>query len=713
MSENFPDLPLDDKKLSEESDLPDISSEAQSKELTPGQDVTLFHKGKEQAGWIIDEQDNLYPGMVKIKRKDGSMEGRYAFPDMLSEAQSTPSPEEFKRDEVAEEAGEIAIEQVVEPIKTNEDKVKEKRENISFDEQVEVPEKKQPERPKSNKKEKTRKKPEAAETSYKFKPGQKVLVRSRDGKSKHEREVVKSFVGKENKKIVVVRDPSGKYPDAYPPEESVEAIIIQKEDKQAPQNDLPPVEKKDPYSENSWLDPRRIQELKPQFDLLVEKKVEEIKNRGLWPEDSSEEKHLENIINTAALEHLVKTQLKSTNTRVQGIGEDGKASVTGWKNNHPNYKYNVPGLKDNFSNTEFSILEMPAEHTKEQMLAMLKKSEQNIGAKAKEKENEVLAPTFTAGDKVKIIHHDNSISEAVVDKLVKGGVWVNDEGGKKLFTETQLKEFQERANPNKEKDNINKLKPYFNKPAKVKLPGGEVIEGRVGYSTTKHKAYVSGPNGDWLPDLVEVDEFLSWQNQETETEKIDGADSEIPDSLKKFELGHEVKVIHNNVLESGWVVDDFKKNGEKIMVQIKKGNVRGELEQELLKNWQLAPDNYTPSIESDASDNVPDAAEEPADAPTEEIDTTSDEDSQESQSWLDSITAKNRQYWKQFEGGDTEKERKQNKRKKRVRGAAAFAGTAALLPWAVTSFPLYGPVLFGQRSLHRRRMKKQGHGSDH
>jgi mRNA-degrading endonuclease RelE of RelBE toxin-antitoxin system len=218
----------------------------------------------------------------------------------------------------------------------------------------------------------------------------------------------------------------------------------------------------------------------------------------------------------------------------------------------------------------------------------------------------------------------------------------------------------------KAEENLEKLKPYFNHGGKVKLPNGTVINGRVGYSTTKHKVYIARPEGKWKwihapgnknePYLVDVKEFLDWQNLKTTEEemkpyagkdvnyinsegealngraeyfkrknkirfitdsgekltlnadrylayhkwvdkKLEKIDREVPANERNFVLGQKVRIIRNGAIEEGWRVDDFEKSTNVYgksdpKITLIKNGREWKVEQSTLENFKKAPDDY-------------------------------------------------------------------------------------------------------------------------
>jgi hypothetical protein len=727
------------------------TAEESQHDFKPGEEVTLLHKGKEQTGWVVDEQDDYYPGMVKIKKKDGTREGTYAFPDRLYKAESPPSDTEIKDEEMTEDVGKIATGQVVEdpekpkkykygevekvPLKGGEksaiiskggqevvvvgeaekdgktyvklasgreipkediesprwpddfegtefilvrDRGKDepvfvvKDQGIEFSIQypdgiklvylegldkngnpeikiarprelvqqtslpqgywrkklseAEKPTNVQPPKPEEVDKESEQKsKPEVKnkKPDFKFRKGEIVKVKTKDRKREFDWRVGVSFVGKNNVVFVKLEDPSGKLPERVRPQDLLlewnprpgaqesapdnspaENDVVSPDDAASDDggndnNDSPEVTHN--FDENSWLDPRRIQELYPKFQAMLE---EERKNFTA-PLNEEEAIHHESILKTRVLERLISNEISSQSMTVNGIGEDSNRRTK--------------GLKDIYPNTEFTIPQAPPEEVKQQMLAMLDRPGQEINSLATKYDEQLSkeGTKFKIGQEVKVENNGGTIEdgwrvEGQRRHYNMGPLEVIVSKGKetRYIAPDELRKWQEYANPDQEKSDLDKLKPYFNKVVKTKQPGGEVILGRVGYSTTKHKVYISGPDGQWLPDLVDVDEFLSWQSLKPDAKIAaeEAAEKEKWDKVAPFQKGTVVKVMWpDGTLEEGWECVDVVERGNTIYITVEDpSGIDDQIEYGHLKQWQEETVQSTDNANANTTDTPTD-----------------------------------------------------------------------------------------------------------
>jgi hypothetical protein len=325
--------------------------------------------------------------------------------------------------------------------------------------------------------------------------------------------------------------------------------------------------------ESPWLDPRYIETLKGRYEKELKEHL--LATRGMDP-DTLE--HFKTVLKT----RIIKIAVDDRIDRAEWLAGQGRLGDPGKHQRRPGFE----------PIAQWQI-ERPSKEIMQQMAGMMDMPEEELQQKVSRLE-EKEAKARGEKDRAKI--------EFKVDQVVKhnGEEWkvlgIIDRGnfGKKItlvkeggvatgVMEDDLREEQDAPllDPNQEKTDLEKLKNYFGKPVVVKMPGGEFVLGRVGYSTTKHKALVAEQGGGWLPDPVEVKEFISWQN-------------EVPNADRKFTIGQKVSVEKDGELQSGWEVVGFAKETtgtgdartEHIVVLVKKDGADGRIEQGMLEKWR-------------------------------------------------------------------------------------------------------------------------------
>jgi hypothetical protein len=282
------------------------------------------------------------------------------------------------------------------------------------------------------------------------------------------------------------------------------------------------------YESSAWLDPRRIQELKPKFEAKYKETIEryptvlkeyKVHRKNLLDNDPISDnlaKHLKQVVITNVIENAVKETIENARL-VQSKHHVGK----------------VP--------------EPPSEVVKQKMAEMLELSWDEINQMAQKKDEAAKYSKLDFRPGQKVWFYNGGIKE---ERVVQGPyhglygnlnlVTVTKDNGKdpRSISPKDLLELQERANPDKDKELFEKVKKYIENPsAKVLLPSGDVVEGRfsgissshsgkvyVDYYVKKQKINTEGNEVEYTDPiklLVDADEFLSWQYLQTTKEKVE------------------------------------------------------------------------------------------------------------------------------------------------------------------------------------------------
>jgi hypothetical protein len=605
------------------------------------------------------------PGEEPIEVREVGERGREDEKEILIQIESgfewVPA-EQIRR--LGAEAVDQVVENPDEPQKNKHEEVK-KAEDVPPEEPAKAGEKGSPKTD-----------PEKRKPEFKYQNGETVKVRTRDGKKVYDWIVKNSITDKEGKAFVILTHPKDKdrYPDRRVPQDQLE-IENPRPSKQESRSDNEPVEDKTGYSDNAdngddgnnnspevahgfdgntWVDPRRIQELKDKYrDMLENEKYQrervfvtkdqQGRNRAFMSDITPMSDYYKDIIKT----HLIESEIRNAIELASNIGR---------------------------------TLEAPSEEVKRKMAEMIEMSDQELKELAEKAENQNIKDKikFKEGDivehrgeqwEISGINSDHPLGSRIT--LVKLGTNIAT-----VVFEKDLRAEQGAGSvtDDQEKEDLAKLKPYFNQEVKVKLSSGEVINGRVGYSTTKNKAIISGPDGKWLKNNAEVDEFLNWQNLNTTAEelapylgttirtigaggevvtgrieyirdshevrfvsdqndelvieadkfinmqkrvsaKLERIDREVPQDERKFALGQKIKKLRGVQLPEELVVDDFWKDGNDILVRLINGSHVLEMEQDLL--LELSADNYQDSATAQQNNaNTPLDPTSPPDDPT-------------------------------------------------------------------------------------------------
>jgi hypothetical protein len=374
-------------------------------------------------------------------------------------------------------------------------------------------------------KERDKKKP-----NYKFDVGDIVRVRTKDGKKEYEWRV-KNNIGYKNK-FVKLEDPNGKRKDIVMPEDVLaewnpkanepDGLEINNED-DVEQDDSPPPppvnggHDNGNYQDNgngshddnangdevidensSWLNPKRIEELKAQFTEAVGV------NRNI---DDVAKQNLKTILIHKEINRTIKYAEQVYQRH--GIGK---------------------------------IPEYPNQATINRMAEMMDWQDARL-------QRNIQLGKFRKNDEVKIIKSDGTIEDGWIvqgysrhtadpgiDVIVKKG------NEKRHFSPNKLEEFQERANPDQDKLILQELKQYFDEPAKIKTDQG-IVKGQFqGYRPHDQRVYYGYIDVDGASKRlggVPASEFLSWQNEkltaDVEAEEQAKADQEEADKLAELE----------------------------------------------------------------------------------------------------------------------------------------------------------------------------------
>jgi hypothetical protein len=314
-----------------------------------------------------------------------------------------------------------------------------------------------------------------------------------------------------------------------------------------------PHNKKDKTKDNeridknsTWLDPRRIQELKYQYDEAVGA------HGGNILEDIK--KHLKTII--------IEREISRALNVAQRIKE----------------QYNVG-----------EVPAAPSQAVKERMAELMDESYDEINKLAQDKDDLVReqASRFKNGEEVKIIKPDGSIEDGW---RVKGyshtpnsTPMVHIRKGKesRYMDPDILRAYQEKSSPNDDKVNLERLKPFFNGEAKIKTDEG-VVEGRFqgyrpGYGVGEGKVYYGDSTGKRIGEST-VEDFLNWQNERLTAEVKAEEEANKLAELERKVQGYIGKRVKNQDADGNWLrgykCEDYLKDEQMVRIAItdKEGN---------------------------------------------------------------------------------------------------------------------------------------------
>jgi hypothetical protein len=484
---------------------------------------------------------------------------------------------------------------------------------------------------------------------------------------------------------VVQKKQAEKNPDITPPKTNPDDKQPDKDQGKSKDDDNNT--NKNKYLEEEWLDPRYIQELKHRLEQTYSFKLkEELERRKRLRDDSPTLPSFREGIKA----QVIKNAIADRKDRAEWLaGEENFGSKR------------QPG----FSTIEKWEIKKPSDEIIRKMLEKLDEPTEPLNEFA-EKEDQRLnekneTAKFKPGDKVKIFNYDKSISDGWT---VKGyqqrynpGVLVIKGKETRWFSENQLREFQEQSHPDQDKLILESLKPYFNKLVNIRTDEG-VVEGQFqGYKNSNQNVYLGDKNGTRIGE-VPVGDFLSWQslksNEEIAAElaaKRERINSEIPENERKFELGQEVKNAIGKVIDAGWIVEDFKSDGDKVVVTIEKNGARHEVEQELLLSNQK--EDATGQNDSGTEDKGEAIEDKKDDSSTDQNKNNESEPKQKpkysdqeqkiveleqkleelkkvemAESMWEKRSEQWKIFWKKFDEGETSREKRKNQQKKQEEG---------------------------------------------
>lgn len=325
---------------------------------------------------------------------------------------------------------------------------------------------------------------------------------------------------------------------------------------------------------NTWLDPRRIQELKGQY--------EDALSAYGGPISEAAKNNLKKIIIEREIARAIGAAERVK--KLHGVGE-------------------VP--------------EVPNDTVKEKMSEMLDLSMQEIGEMAAEKDDLVLeqASQFKKGQEVKIIKHDGSVEDGWKVKGYsyspnsKPMVSITKGRNMRMIDAETLKQYQETADPDPDKANLEALKSYFGKDVKVKVED-RVIEANFSGISLNGGVYVdidAGPllDAEGKPRLDEdgnprrkynkvlikdVNEFLNWQNErltsEVEEEEKAKRIAEMKAKIDPY-IGKEIRAedAEGNPLE-GYKCLEYSEDENKVYIGKPGAGDKYPIDTEQFLKWQ-------------------------------------------------------------------------------------------------------------------------------
>jgi hypothetical protein len=291
-----------------------------------------------------------------------------------------------------------------------------------------------------------------------------------------------------------------------------------------------------------WLDPRRIQELRAQYEEALGA------NRAFVSESVKD--HLKTIIIEREIARVFKHARRIQ--EVYGVGQ---------------------------------IPEAPTDGIKKRMAEMMDIPLDEIGEKASKRDEQILeeASGFKKNDRVKIKRADGSMEDGWRVKgyshtpNTKPMVHIVKGRESRYLDPDILRQYQEEANPDTDKVNLEKLKPYFNSKAKVKTGEG-VVEGyfqgyKPSYGFGEGKIYYGNSDGVRIGE-ASVDDFLSWQTEKTTAEQEAEELAELERKVAAYSKGQKVKVKDvEGKFHPGFTFDKYVPDEKKVVVAYKDGSL--------------------------------------------------------------------------------------------------------------------------------------------
>jgi|GEM_PF-5295569 len=652
--------------------------------------------------------------------------------------------------------------------------------------------------PKDESKESRQKKPrqERKKPEYRFENGEIVKVKTKDGKREFEWQVKESF-GYKNK-FVKLEDPQGERDDIVVPEDTLaewnpkandapedESKSSKQPDRPKPNNregGKPPDNKGQEKNEqidpnNTWLDPRRIQNLKAKYITLLEQEerrraytsadgealrkrirdgqeVTEIEpvNRTFMRDDSGFSKHYNKILIT----HLIEREIRRTIDSAKYVADHYKIG---------------------------KVPKEPSEKIKQQMAAMMDEPMERLNelaAKEDERLNKA-KPMFKPGQRVKVVDHNRHTNEWTIDKVafdpISGtkGYWVTDGKERRWHSEKSLLEYQEQAgnaDAGVEKAHLEALKPYIDNPdsAKIKTADGRIVKGQFqGYKTSNGNVYygfvddnepIAHKKSKRLGE-VRVSEFLDWQKLPSEDEKLAALEAQLEpyigmefkfpkgEALAPVELQYQkdeqiVQYVSESGVEFEATLQEFVEQQLHWIDTIKRVNelpadekkfdlgqkVKYKDGDELADDWEvydiireadgkiwvaIRKGNIAKKEEQENLLRMQGASTESSQDSSSPASSGHDVDDPEKnpKSWKTKATEAHAARWRSRWGGDTPEEKRKNKLRRVRARTINTLGAIAFGPLLVATSPVTGAIINGQHKYIQHKRKKMGLDKNH
>jgi hypothetical protein len=491
---------------------------------------------------------------------------------------------------------------------------------------------------------------------------------------------------------------------------------------------------KNKYLEEKWLDPRYIQELKDKFEQTYSFKLKEEQERRKRLRDDSP---ILPSFREGIKAQVIKNAIADRKDRAEWLaGEENFGSER------------QPG----FSTIEKWEIKKPSNEIIREMMEKLDEPIELLNELA-EKE-EAATNKFKPGDIVKVMNF-GKLEDGWTVKGYQGhsaGEVVLVTNGKTVqrIPEKMLQELQVQLHPVDFRVELEKLKPFFNKKVKVKI-GDDVIEADFAGVSQKGEAYVDvdtgelrrNSKGEPLLDnkgnpfhlydrfvVSDIDGLINWQSLKSNEEvaadqaaKNERINRDVPENERKFELGQEVKNAIGKVIDEGWIVEDFKNDGDKVVVMIEKNGARHEVEQELLLSNQK--EDAAGQNNSDTEDKGEEIEDKKDDNSTNQNKNNESEPKQKpkysdqeqkiveleqkleelkkveiAESMWEKRSEQWKIFWKKFDEGETSREKRKNQQKKKVAQFAGVAATVGLFPATLWGGIIGVPTFMGNQKYH-------------
>lgn len=415
------------------------------------------------------------------------------------------------------------------------------------------------------------------------------------------------------------------------------------------------VENHDQYEpEDSWLDPRRIKELREEFQrkYIIAKEEEKARRRRL--QDDTPVKFTPSFIDklkTDVIENAISLARENAQ-KVQGRFGIGKISKE------------------------------PSKETKQHIAAMI--DNENLDEQAAEADYH----RFRIGQNVKYAHLGGKVEagwrvKSFIDNNAAGIVTVKlekDGQPDRFISQEELLRMQtlELGATNE----VGLITDYFGKslgelmgkPVKIKSPSnGEIVDGgQFRGVSLQGGVYLADPEGNPLPQKVPVQEFIEWQKEDSApesgsdpSEEPEDAEASPPDSEAADGGKEDAKEEGNETEDTDEDGDTPAEDGEPTEPRARDEDATDDASSPKSKE-QLKVESMREKLEALKAKKV-------------------------SKSVFEVTWTRWKDFWKKFDRGETNKERKKNKRKKRIVigvGSVAAVGTVAPVAWGVALSPL-------------------------